>query len=235
MVVSQKSPAQYLGPHLSLRWYRVLKPWHRLLMNGYFDIHMHGREHLQSGRASVLAVKHVSKWDPLAIALLQPDPLYYIARDEEFQGVQGWFMTRLGAFPVGRDSAQAATVKALESVLLAQKTLAIFPEGKLVPQGVGEIKPGLGRMVTRFEAKYNCSIPVIPVAIAYKPAPGWRARVSISVRPPLYAAELCHSASLARDAKGISRQKAVARELTAEIAVALQAAMAEPPSEPPSD
>lgn len=191
-------------------------------MKGYFDIDIRGGEHLLGGRAAVLAVKHVSKWDPLAIALLQSDPLYFIARADEFQGVQGWFMTRLGAFPVGRDNAQSATIRAVESVLLAQKTLAIFPEGKLVPEGVGDIKPGLARIVTRFEAKYNTAVPVVPVAIAYTPAPQWRARACISVCPPIYTAELCGARS--DDAKDILQQKATARRLTRAIAASLTAA-----------
>ncbi|MEO1131974.1 MAG: lysophospholipid acyltransferase family protein [Cyanobacteria bacterium J06639_1] len=224
MSVSTSPPTTAPRPALSMVWYRALKPWHRLLMRSYFQVEIDGREYLPSGRAAVLAIKHVSKWDPLAIALLQPDPLYYIARADEFQGVQGWFMTRLGAFPVGRESAQAATIKATESILLAQKTLAIFPEGKLVPDGVGEIKPGLGRIVTRFEAKYDCAIPVVPVAIAYDPAPKFRAKVTIAVRPPLFASELC-GLRVPGDAKDVSRQKEAARVMTEAISSALISAL----------
>ncbi|MEO0851997.1 MAG: lysophospholipid acyltransferase family protein [Cyanobacteria bacterium J06648_11] len=224
MSVSTAPQTSRVRPTLSMGWYRALKPWHRLLMHSYFQVEVKGREYLPSGRAAVLAIKHVSKWDPLAIALLKPDPFYFIARADEFQGIQGWFMKQLGAFPVGRESAQSATIKATESILLAQKTLAIFPEGKLEPDGVGEIKPGLGRIVTRFEAKYDCAVPVVPVAIAYNPSPSFRAKVTISVRPPLFTSELCGQ-RVPGDAKDVARQKAAARAMTEAISTALTSAL----------
>jgi 1-acyl-sn-glycerol-3-phosphate acyltransferase len=171
--------------HSLWRWFFYgLKPFHRLLVYGYFQITIEGKEFLGE-KPAILAPTHLSRWDPLLVALLSPDPLWFVATQSEFKGLQGWVMKRLGTIPIHRDRTKASSFHRMEALLRQGETLVIFPEGGIRREGLGELKPGLGRLVMRMQRKYHCSIPVLPVTISYKPRVCFRAQVTLKVLPSL--------------------------------------------------
>src|SRR5271155_5542126 len=78
----------------------VLWPVHRLFMPFYFRIVLRHAERLPHNGPVILAPCHRSKWDSLVLSYLTGGPLRYLAAHHEFIGIQGWFMSRLGAFPI---------------------------------------------------------------------------------------------------------------------------------------
>ncbi|NES94298.1 MAG: 1-acyl-sn-glycerol-3-phosphate acyltransferase [Desertifilum sp. SIO1I2] len=171
--------------------YAVLLPIHRLFLSLYFSqILIEGLENLPDTGPVVLAPKHYSRWDPLAIALLSVEPLYFMTNANQFSGVQGWFIERLGAFPVELNRPSLSSLRCAVELLQQGKKLVLFPEGGIVRDRLlRSLKPGLARLLLQAEAKRppGESIPVVPIAIHYQPNAQFRAQVRLSIQPPLYA------------------------------------------------
>lgn len=173
--------------------YWLLLPIHRLFLSLFFSsIVIRGIQHLPTQGPLVLAPKHYSRWDPFVLAVLSVEPLWFMTNANQFSGLQGWFLTRLGAFPVDVEHPKVASFRYAIELLKAQKKLMLFPEGGIVrDQPLRSLKPGLARLVLQAEAAAPAStpIPIVPVAIRYQPAPAWRSHIIIAIRPPLYAAD----------------------------------------------
>ena len=168
--------------------YWALLPIHRLLLSLYFSqIIIQGFEHLPVNGPVMLAPKHYSRWDPVVLALLSVEPLWYMTNANQFGGVQGWIIRRLGAFPVDLARPQVSSFRSAIAVLTAGKKLMLFPEGGIVrDQPLRPLKSGFARLVLQAESALgDGSIPIVPIAIGYQPNAVWRAKVIIHILPPL--------------------------------------------------
>jgi 1-acyl-sn-glycerol-3-phosphate acyltransferase len=104
----------------------------------------------------------------------------------QFDGVQGWFISRLGSIPVDIDQPQLSSLRMVVTLLQQGEKLVIFPEGGIVKnQPLRSLKPGLARLVLQAEKGRSQPIPIVPVAIHYQPADRIRARVDLNICPPL--------------------------------------------------
>ncbi|MDX2241248.1 MAG: lysophospholipid acyltransferase family protein [Leptolyngbyaceae cyanobacterium bins.302] len=175
-----------------LPWlYWSLLPLHRLLLSLYFSrIVIQGLEHLPVNGPVVLAPKHFSRWDPVVIELLSLEPFWFMTNANQFEGVQGWFIRRMGAFPVDLARPKVSSFRTAIALLQAGKKLVLFPEGGIVrDQPIRPLKTGLARLVLQAEASLDAgSIPVVPIAIHYHPQVQPRAAVTLHIAPPLYSA-----------------------------------------------
>jgi 1-acyl-sn-glycerol-3-phosphate acyltransferase len=173
--------------------YWSLLPIHRLFLSLFFgSIVIHGIKHLPTQGPVVLAPKHYSRWDPFVLALLSVEPLWFMTNANQFAGVQGWFLQRLGAFPVDVEHPKIASFRCAIELLQDHKKLMLFPEGGIVrDQPLRTLKLGLARMVLQAEATASerLTIPIVPIAICYQPAPVWRSHITIAIRPPLYTSD----------------------------------------------
>lgn len=172
--------------------YWSLLPIHRLLLGLYFrQIVIQGFEHLPVNGPVVLAPKHFSRWDPLVIGLLSVEPLWFMTNANQFEGVQGWFIRRLGAFPVDLGRPKVSSFRTAIDLLQSGKKVVLFPEGGIVrDQPVRTLKTGFARLVLQAEATIGKgSIPVVPIAIHYQPGAQFRAAITIHITPPLYSAD----------------------------------------------
>jgi 1-acyl-sn-glycerol-3-phosphate acyltransferase len=175
----------------SLWLYSALLPAHRLFLSLYFSqIVIQGFEHLPVNGPVVLAPKHYSRWDPVVLGVLSVEPLWFMTNANQFSGVQGWFIRRLGAFPVDLARPQVSSFKYAIDLLKTGKKLILFPEGGIVrDQPVRSLKPGFSRLVLQAESALGgMGIPVVAIAIHYDPDPVFRAKVTIRISPPLYSA-----------------------------------------------
>ncbi|PSB23853.1 lysophospholipid acyltransferase family protein [Stenomitos frigidus] len=181
--------------HTSVKpWlYWLLLPLHRLFLSLFFgSIVIEGSKHLPTQGAMVLAPKHYSRWDPVVLALLSVEPLWFMTNANQFSGWQGWLLPRLGAFPVDVNHPKIASFRYAIALLKRGKKLMLFPEGGIVrDQPVRPLKPGLARLVLQAEALSSepLHIPIVPIAIHYEPTPVWRSHITITISPPLYAAD----------------------------------------------
>lgn len=199
--------------------YWSLLPVHRLFLSLYFSqIIIQGFEHLPVNGPVVLAPKHYSRWDPVVLALLSVEPLWFMTNANQFSGIQGWFIRQLGAFPVDLARPQVSSFRYAIELLKDQKKLVLFPEGGIVrDQPVRSLKPGFSRLVLQAESALGgLRIPVVPIAIHYRPDPIFRATVTIRITPPL------DSANYRQDS-----EKQTAQSFTQALQAALLEGMAE--------
>lgn len=194
MLKSSQDPVAQIDRVAVSPWlYWLLLPLHRLFLSLYFaSIVIHGTKHLPTQGPVVLAPKHYSRWDPFVLAVLSTEPLWFMTNSNQFSGVQGWFLWRLGAFPVDVNHPKVASFRVAIGLLQARKKLMLFPEGGIVrDQPVRPLKPGLARLVLQAEASAlePLQIPIVPIAIQYQPAPGWRSHITITISPPLHTAD----------------------------------------------
>ena len=173
--------------------YWTLFPIHRIFLSLYFgQIIVQGYDYLPEFGPVVFAPKHFSRWDPLVLSLLSTEPLRFMTNANQFEGVQGWLIRRLGAFPVDLNRPTVSSLRCAVELLQAGRKLVMFPEGGIVrDQVLRPIKPGLARLVLQAEAKMpqDVTIPIVPIAIGYNPGAYPCARIVIHISPPLYLQE----------------------------------------------
>jgi 1-acyl-sn-glycerol-3-phosphate acyltransferase len=143
----------------------VLRP----LFWAVFRPHVTGREHVPLTGPVILASNHLSFIDSIAIPLVAPRKVSYLAKAEYFTtpGIRGWFsktlFTGVGALPVERETSRAAQA-ALDTALSVLKdggAFGIYPEGTRSRDGrLARGKTGVAWLAL------TADCPVVPVAVA---------------------------------------------------------------------
>ncbi len=146
---------------------RIVHPWcwsnlklHAWICGVRIDIR--GRERLPDG-GFIVACKHQSAWETIALAASMPEPRYILKRELLFVPLFGFYLMRTGQVAINRGKrteAIAAMNRAAKLAVEEGGQLLIFPEGTRRPvdaepaykMGVAHIYEALGR-------------PVVPVAI----------------------------------------------------------------------
>jgi 1-acyl-sn-glycerol-3-phosphate acyltransferase len=142
----------------------ILRPLFLLL----FRPHVVGRENVPATGPFIIASNHLSFIDSMAIPLMSPRRVGYLAKAEYFTGsglrgrlTKTWF-TALGALPVERQTHRAAQ-EALDtamSVLRAGGGFGIYPEGTRSRDGrLARGKTGVAWLAL------TADCPVVPVGI----------------------------------------------------------------------
>ena len=182
-------PAASVQPLL----YWMIFPIHRIFLSLYFgQIIIQGSENLPESGPVILAPKHFSRWDPVVISLLSTQPLRFMTNANQFEGVQGWLIGKLGAFPIDLNHPSVSSMRCAIELLQAGKKLVMFPEGGIVrDQPLRSLKTGLARLVLQAEAKTpeGVAIPIVPIAIRYDPGAYLCANILINISSPLYSHE----------------------------------------------
>lgn len=130
----------------------------------WFRLSRQGRKNARIKGATIVAANHRSFLDPFVIGSCLPwsKPMNYVAKVELFEKRwQGFFLVRLGAFPIRRGEADELAIVTAERVLARGGSICIFPEGTRIRKGsLGRAKRGVGRLALRSGA------PVLPVAVS---------------------------------------------------------------------
>ena len=134
----------------------VVRPFIRIL----YPFRTVGMENIPEGGA-LLCANHASGWDPILIGLALPKDsrLSFMGKAELFQNrLLGWFLTKMGGFPVKRGGNDLAAMKTSLKVLGDGDRLLVFPEGTRVERaGEVEAKGGITVMACR------TGVPIIPI------------------------------------------------------------------------
>ena len=142
------------------RFYRIAYSIIAPLIRLFFPHRAVGLENLPEGGA-LLCANHVSGWDPFLIAVALPIDarLTVMAKDQLFRiPLLGFFLKKLGIFPVKRGGNDLTAMKTAMKVLSGGNRLLVFPEGTRVEeQGEVEAKGGVTMMATR------TGVPMVPV------------------------------------------------------------------------
>jgi 1-acyl-sn-glycerol-3-phosphate acyltransferase len=165
-------PLRVDSPRVS-RWLAALLfPLHAVFMRRFFRFEVTGEDVIPSSGPFILAPTHRSRWDGFFLYTAVTNRLlYFMVSHEEFVGLQGLLMRRLGAFPIAVQRPTASMIRAFREVIARGDALVIFPEGDLYYYDPGEIhplKPGAAWLALQFQRSCpEVDLPIIPVRLVY--------------------------------------------------------------------
>ncbi len=144
-----------------------------IVLNNFFQRKIViGSENLPLKGSVVLAPTHRSRWDALMLTMAagrritSRDCRYMVTRSE-MKGLQGWFLNRLGCFPIDQGRPSFTSLRYAVDLLVAHQQLVVFPEGKI--NRIGEpikLKKGLIRLA-QLASNKGLEIKIVPVGLAY--------------------------------------------------------------------
>jgi 1-acyl-sn-glycerol-3-phosphate acyltransferase len=165
-----------------------------IVLPGFFrEIEVIGSEYIPHTGAVILAPTHRARWDPLLIPYVFGPYVTgrnarFMVSADEMNGLQGWFVRRLGGFAVDTNKPGIASIRNSVDLLHQGEMLTIFPEGNIFRDGtLHPLKKGLARIAMQAESlKPDLNLQVIPVNFDYEhPEPKFRGKVSIEIGKPL--------------------------------------------------
>ncbi len=121
-----------------------------------------GRHNLPRG-AVIVALKHQSAWDTIALWVLLEKPVIVLKQSVARIPLFGWYVRRGGAIVIDRSAGANALrpmVVAARSMVAEGRPIAIFPEGTRILVGAHQpYHPGVAALYTQL------ALPIIPVAL----------------------------------------------------------------------
>ena len=160
----------------------------------YFkDVQVLGSHNLPLEGPVLLAPTHRSRWDALLLPYavgrrVSGRDCRFMVTIDEMKGLQGWFLHRLGCFPVNQARPTMATLRHAVDLLQTSHQMVVFPEGRIRQDDSPiRLQQGLARLAL-MAASQGVAVPVLPVGIAYGHfCPRFRDRVAICLGEPLRA------------------------------------------------
>ncbi len=121
-----------------------------------------GRENLPEG-ACLIAAKHQSAWDTMALVLPFEDPALVMKAELMKIPLYGWFSRKFGMIPIQRETGPGALremLKAARERIADGRQILVFPEGtRRAPGAPPAYKPGI---LLLYDA---LKVPCVPVAL----------------------------------------------------------------------
>jgi 1-acyl-sn-glycerol-3-phosphate acyltransferase len=112
---------------------------------------------------SLIAIKHMSMWDTMAIYTVLDDPAIVLKRGLQMIPFYGWYLWKARMIPIDRDgkaSALRAMAAQARAELAAGRSVVIFPEGTRKKVGAPpDYKPGVAGLYGQL------GVPCVPVAL----------------------------------------------------------------------
>ncbi len=161
-----------------------------------------GQEWLPKSGPIILAPTHRSRWDALMLPFatgvkVTGRNLRFMVSMNEVKGLQGWFIRRLGGFPIDTLKPGIASLRHSIELLQQGEMIVIFPEGNIFrDRSVQPLKAGFARLALQADAagdaKNKLGVQVVPVSLTYsKRFVPWRSRVQIRIGKPLQVHDYC--------------------------------------------
>lgn len=124
---------------------------------------VYGRELLPQQGPLIICANHISWQDPLSVGTALPlnYRIKFMAKEELFRNpVAGFFLRKVGAFPVDRQSADYGAVRRSFKILAEGGVVGLFPEGTRSKSGqLQKVEQGAALIAGRSGA------PVLPVLV----------------------------------------------------------------------
>ena len=158
----------------------ILKASFRILYRTLGRVTIIGKENIPAGKPCVVAMNHVSIFDPPLAGAFWPGPLEIIGAIDVFEKpFQGQLLRAYGVLPVHRGDYDRPLLTRMVDILKAGYPLLISPEGARshVP-GLKRAKPGVAYLIEK------TGVPVVPVALVGTTEDFWQ-RARRGERPPL--------------------------------------------------
>ena len=158
----------------------ILKAFFRFLFRGTGTCHDHRQGKYSAGRPCLIAMNHVSIFDPPLAGSFWPGMLEIIGAIDVFdKPFQGQLLRAYGVIPVHRGDYDRPLLTQLVRILEAGYPILISPEGSRshIP-GLKPARQGVAYLVEK------TSVPVVPVALVGTTEDFWQ-RAKRGERPPL--------------------------------------------------
>jgi 1-acyl-sn-glycerol-3-phosphate acyltransferase len=214
-------PNEAISSHISPWLTRIAYPLgtHIVLPFYFGRIEVTGQENIPRQGPLILAPTHRSRWDALVMPLATGKwasgrDLHYMISSNEYKGVQGWFMKRLGGFPVDPTRPGIGSFRHSVKLLRQGEALVIFPEGDIYREPkVQPLKSGVARIALEAQSHLpEETVKILPISLSYSdPYPTWGCDVKVEIGEPLEVSDYSSS----------SIRKSAAR-LTADLESALR-------------
>jgi len=169
--------------HVPLR-YKIARPLVKGLFRGIFyalaRVKITGRKNIPYGRPYVVAINHISIFDPPLAASFWPEQLEIIGASDVFaKPGQGQVLKAYGVIPVHRGEYDRSLFTRIISVIKSGYPLLIAPEGgrSHVP-AMRRAMPGIAYIIEQTR------VPVVPVGIVGTTEDFWQ-RARRGKKPPL--------------------------------------------------
>lgn len=141
--------------HFYFFWRGLLKPFFMLI----YRMKYVGTENIPTSGAYILASNHRLATDPIMMGMGLKRQILFMAKEELFKNkFLGWFMRKLGSFPIGRGKADTGSIRHFEKALEDGALIGIFIEGTRSKTG-DFLPPKNGVSLIAYDTK----TPVIPV------------------------------------------------------------------------
>lgn len=163
----------------------------RVILPAFFSkIEVIGQENIPRSGPVVLAPTHQARWDSLLVGLIGRRAgryLRFMVTADECLGIQGWFIRRLGGFPVHVRRPSVKSLRHGVQLLQEKEMMVIYPEGDIYRDRINPLKPGLARIALRAErSRPNLDVKIVPISMEYSdPTPKWRGTVTVRVGEPM--------------------------------------------------
>ena len=192
-------PAKHVCPAVESRlspWLAPVMYWigEKIVLPAYFsNIEITGQENIPATGPVILAPTHQARWDSLLVGQLGKNAgryLRFMVTADECLGIQGWFIRRLGGFPVHVRRPSVKSLRHGVQLLQEKEMMVIYPEGNIYKDKIHALKPGLARIALRAErSRPNLDIKIVPISIEYsEPCPKWRGTARVKIGEPICVA-----------------------------------------------
>jgi 1-acyl-sn-glycerol-3-phosphate acyltransferase len=164
--------------------FKILRPVLKTLFRGIFRalarVKIIGRENIPDGKPYVVAMNHVSIFDPPFVAAFWPEELEIIGAIDVFgKPGQGQLLQLYGVIPVHRGDYDRPLLTKIVSIVNSGRPLLIAPEGaRSHDTAMRRAKPGIAYVVEKTGA------PVLPVGLVGTTEDFWQ-RARRGEKPPL--------------------------------------------------
>jgi 1-acyl-sn-glycerol-3-phosphate acyltransferase len=186
---------------------KIIYPLGRyIVLPGFFrEIEIIGQEHIPYTGAVILAPTHRTRWDSLLVSYavgpyVTGRNLRVMVTRPEMQGIQGWFLRRLGCFPIDTTKLGIGSIRHSVELLHQGEMLTIYPEGNLFRDGkLHPLKKGLARIAMQsVSLQPDLDLKIIPICLDYEDlTPKFRDRVTVKIGKPLPVQAYQHLSSKA--------------------------------------
>ena len=155
----------YLAPHrvavaAMQLWSKTCFVLLRLLAG--ISVEIRGRENLSPG-ALLVASKHQSLWETVALLSLFDDPAIVLKKELTYIPLFGWFALKLKLVTVDRSAGSKALRNLIQQAKRARdknRQIIIFPEGtRKAPGAAPDYKPGVAALYKALQ------VPCLPIAL----------------------------------------------------------------------
>lgn len=168
----EKTITSHIAPWLLKLVYPLVT---KLVFPFFFKkITIKGQENVPKTGAVIIAPTHRSRWDALIVPyatgrLVSGRNPHFMVSAKEMKGLQGWFIKRLGGFPVNTDRPGVESLRHSFDLLCQGEMVVIFPEGNIFrTDEVQPLKRGIAKIALEVEAKNpDMEIKILPVNVKY--------------------------------------------------------------------